>query len=56
MIYNHFKMAWRSLSSRRMYSALNIAGLALGITAFALILQYVSLEQSVNRFHTVHLG
>jgi len=52
MIFNHFKMAWRSLSSRRMYSALNIAGLALGITAFALMLQYVSLEQSVNRFHT----
>ncbi len=51
MLLNYFKIAWRSLMSRRMYSFVNIAGLALGITAFAMILQYVSLEQSVNRFH-----
>lgn len=51
MILNYFKIAFRSLRNRRVYSIVNIAGLALGITAFILILQYVGLEQSVNRFH-----
>jgi putative ABC transport system permease protein len=51
MIQNYFKIAFRSLRNRRVYSFVNITGLALGITAFVLILQYVSLEQSINRFH-----
>jgi putative ABC transport system permease protein len=51
MWYNNFKFAWRSLRSRRTFSLVNIVGMALGVTAFVLILQYVSLEQSVNRFH-----
>jgi putative ABC transport system permease protein len=51
MIQNYFKIAFRSLRNRRVYSFVNIIGLSLGITAFVLILQYVSLEQSVNRFH-----
>jgi putative ABC transport system permease protein len=48
---NNIKIAWRSLLGRRTFSIVNIAGMALGITAFVLILQYVSLEHSVNRFH-----
>jgi putative ABC transport system permease protein len=52
MLQNYFKIAFRSLRNRRVYSFVNITGLALGITAFILILQYVSLEQSVNHFHT----
>jgi len=51
MILNYFKIAFRSLRNRRVYSFVNIAGLALGITVFILILQYVGLEQSVNCFH-----
>jgi putative ABC transport system permease protein len=51
MWFNYIKIAWRSLLNRRTFSVINIAGMALGVTAFALILQYVSLEQSVNRFH-----
>jgi putative ABC transport system permease protein len=49
---NNLKIAWRNITRRRLYSVVNISGMALGITAFALILQYVSLEHSVNRFHT----
>lgn len=51
MLFNHFKMAWRSLMSRRTFSLINITGMALGMTAFAFILQYVGLEKSVNGFH-----
>lgn len=35
----------------KVFSFINIVGLALGIAAFAFILQYISFEQSVNQFH-----
>lgn len=51
MFSNYLKIALRNLSRNKLYSIINIAGLALGITAFILILEYVSLEKSVNQFH-----
>ncbi len=51
MFKNYLKIAFRNLSRNKLYSFINIAGLALGITAFILILEYVSLEKSVNQFH-----
>jgi len=52
MIKNYFKIAWRNLFRNKVYSFINIGGLAMGITAFLLILEYVSFEKSVNQFHT----
>jgi len=52
MIQNYFKIAWRNLYRNKVYSFVNIAGLAMGIAAFLLILEYVSFEKSVNQFHT----
>lgn len=51
MIRNYFKIAWRNLFRNKVYSFINIAGLAMGISAFLLILEYVSFEKSVNQFH-----
>lgn len=51
MFYNYLKIAFRNLWRNRIYTLINVTGLAMGIAAFVLILQYVSLEQSVNRFH-----
>jgi putative ABC transport system permease protein len=51
MFYGQIKILFRNLARNRVYSFINIVGVALGITAFVLILQYVSLEESVNRFH-----
>ncbi|WP_439584611.1 ABC transporter permease [Dyadobacter bucti] len=51
MFSNYLKIAWRNLLRNKVYSLVNIAGLALGITAFLLILEYVSFEKSVNQFH-----
>jgi putative ABC transport system permease protein len=48
---NYFKIALRNLLRNRIFSLINILGLALGITAFVFILQYVSFEYSYNRFH-----
>lgn len=52
MIRNYLKIAFRNLIRNKVYSTINIAGLAMGIAAFLLILEYVSFEKSVNQFHT----
>ena len=51
MVFNYVKIAWRNLVKNKIYSLINIGGLALGIATFLLILQFVSLEKSVNQFH-----
>ncbi|WP_257666672.1 ABC transporter permease [Parapedobacter tibetensis] len=51
MIKNYFKTAWRNLLKNKVFSLINILGLAVGMTAFLLILQYVSFERSYDNFH-----
>ncbi len=51
MLQNYLKIAFRNLFRHKVYSFINIAGLAMGISAFLLILQYVSHEKSFNQFH-----
>ncbi len=43
-------MAWRNIKRHKAYSAINILGLAIGIAACLLILQYVSFELSYENF------
>jgi len=52
MYKNYIKIAWRNLLNNKGYSAINIGGLALGIAACVLILQYVAFELSYEDFHT----
>ena len=52
MIVNYFKTALRSLIKNKLFSAINIAGLAIGMAACLLILQYVSFELGYDRFNT----
>ena len=51
MLRNYLKIAWRNLRKNRVFSLINITGLAVGIAAFLLILEYVSFERSYNQFH-----
>src|SRR5665213_847739 len=51
MNLNYFKTAWRNLIKNPVHSLINIAGLSIGITAFLLILQFVSFELSYDRFN-----
>ncbi|QKZ12804.1 ABC transporter permease [Spirosoma sp. KUDC1026] len=51
MLQNYLKIALRTLRKNRVFSLINIAGLALGITAFVFILEYVAYERSFNQFH-----
>ncbi|MCB0687885.1 MAG: ABC transporter permease, partial [Saprospiraceae bacterium] len=48
---NHINIAIRTLTKKRLYSILNIGGLALGIAAAILIWQYVAFERSYDQFH-----
>lgn len=51
MLRNYFKTAWRNLLRQKGYAGINILGLAIGIAACLLILQYVSFELSFEEFH-----
>lgn len=51
MIANYFLIAFRKLRKTPVISFIHVFGLALGITSFIFILQYVSFEKSVNQFH-----
>jgi putative ABC transport system permease protein len=50
MIKNYFKIAWRNMMRHKAYSGINIFGLAIGIAACLLILQYVWFELSYENF------
>lgn len=52
MFKNYFKISWRSLLKQRMYSAIKIGGLALGIAACFLITLYINDELSYDTHYT----
>src|SRR3990170_4331384 len=52
MISNYFKIAIRSLIRFKGYATINLAGLALGLTAGIMIMLYVIDELSFDNFHT----
>lgn len=51
MIGNYVKLSWRHLRKHRTYTLINIAGLAIGLTACMLILAYVMNELSYENMH-----
>jgi putative ABC transport system permease protein len=50
MFSNYFKMFFRSLQKKRMYTVINILGLSIGLASSILILQYVVYEFSCDSF------
>ena len=51
MIKNYFKIAFRNLLRNKGFSAINIAGLAIGMASAILILLWIQNEVSYDRFH-----
>src|SRR5882724_10439293 len=51
MLKNYLKIAFRNIMRHKAYSGINILGLAIGIAACLLILQYVAFELSYENFH-----
>src|SRR5215468_5493132 len=50
MIRNYLKVAFRNLWKYKSFSVINIGGLAIGMAACLLILQYVAFELSYENF------
>jgi putative ABC transport system permease protein len=51
MIKNYIKIAWRNLLRQKLFSLINISGLAIGLAVCMLIMLYVTHEHSYDRFH-----
>jgi len=51
MLSNYLKIAFRKLKQHRLYSAINILGLTVGIGAALLLLSWTWSEVEMDRFH-----
>ncbi|MBL7698101.1 MAG: ABC transporter permease [Chitinophagaceae bacterium] len=51
MLQHYLLIAWRHLRKNKLYSILNLSGLAIGIAVCLLILLFVGHERSFDRFH-----
>ena len=51
MIKNYFKIAWRNLLKNKIYSFINIVGLAIGVAAVVLLFAVIHYELSFDNFH-----
>ena len=55
MFTNYLKTALRNLWKNKGYTALNIAGLAIGMAACIVIMLFVFYEKSFDKFHTKNI-
>ena len=51
MFRNYLKIAWRSIARNRVYTAINVLGLSLGVCACLVIYLVTSFELSYDTFH-----
>ena len=51
MFKHYLSIAWRNLVKHRLFSLINVVGLAIGLASFGLIMLYVQYELSFDRFH-----
>lgn len=51
MFKNYFKTAWRNLTRNKIYTALNVSGLAIGVVVCLLIGVWLHRELSFDNFH-----
>lgn len=51
MLKNYFVIAWRSLLRNKIYTTINITGLAVGLCCCLLITLYIREELSYDQYH-----
>ncbi len=51
MLKNYLKIAIRSLSKNKLFSIINLLGLAIGMASFFAIMLYVGYEKSYEKFN-----
>jgi putative ABC transport system permease protein len=52
MFKNYLKIAFRNLQKQKLYSLINITGLAVGLAVCIMIMLYITHEMTYDRFHT----
>src|SRR5688500_16607365 len=55
MLRNYFKTAWRNLRKNKIFSAINIVGLAIGMAACIIIMVFVGYEKNFDGIHTKNI-
>src|SRR5580692_4284445 len=51
MLKSYLTTAWRNIRKNKVFSAINVIGLSIGMAACLLILQYVNFELSYDQFN-----
>ena len=51
MFQSYLRIACRKMMRNKSFALINVLGLSVGLTAFVLIIQYVSFELSYDKFH-----
>ena len=51
MLSNYFKIAWRNLAKSKLFTAINVFGLSVGMTCCMLLLLYITSELSFDKHH-----
>ncbi|MEO9483760.1 MAG: ABC transporter permease [Ekhidna sp.] len=51
MFRNYFKVSVRNLARHKMFTAINVIGLAIGLASFLLMYEYIKFEKSYDAFH-----
>ncbi|WP_027126513.1 ABC transporter permease [Gelidibacter mesophilus] len=52
MIRNYFKIAWRNIRANKLFTVLNIAGLAIGICVCIILFSFVNTELSFDKMYS----
>lgn len=52
MIRNYFKIAWRNIRANKLFTVLNIAGLAIGLGVCIILFSFVNNELSFDKMYT----
>ena len=55
MLKNYLTIAWRNLTKHKLYSAINIVGLSVGMAACVVIALFVYYERSFDRMHSKNI-
>ena len=55
MLKNYLTIAWRNLTKHKLYSAINIVGLAIGMAACIIIMLFVYYERSFDSVHSKNI-
>src|ERR1700754_1877716 len=51
MLFNYLKVSWRNLMKNKVFSFINIFGLAIGLTCCMLIALYIKHETGYDNYH-----